>query len=540
MRPSAIAPRRAVLGRTEPRLWTPPLRELTPATSYGFDVIKFAEHDLGHPLDPWQEWLAIHGGEMLPDGRPRFRIILVLVARQNGKTEVLVVLSLFWQFVDAWPLILGTSTKLDYAKESWLKAVKLAKLSPALDPLRPARWTRNTNGEQESWTTEEARYKIAASNEEGGRSLSINRLICDELRQHHSYDAWNAAEPACSPWDTQIWALSNMGDDRSVVLNDHREAALKFVQWWNENGDEGVAELLLAGDASAVPHDFRLGIFEWSSPEGSSPDDLEALAYANPNQGRRRADGTIARDPDALLAAGRRALEKGGEALTGFRTEYMCMNVRNLDPAIDESAWERCNVPGTLDRMRSRTALVFDVSRDGEHATLTAAAVLPDGRTRVEPVAAWTAGAAEHGMDVMISELKEHVARIGPAAFGWLPGGPAAAYGADLKPKDKDGKATRPKWLPRRTKMAEMTAVELATVCMGFEEQVRNGRVLHSGDPLQDAHVVGAQRLNIGDRWVFTRRGGAHCDAAYAAAGAVHLARTMPAPIGKPRLVIAE
>lgn len=532
--------RSAVLGRTEPRLWTPPLRELTPATSYGFDAIRFARNDLRRQFDPWQEWLAIHGGEMLPDGRPRFRIIIVLVARQNGKTELLVVLSLFWQFVDAWPLILGTSTKLDYAKESWNKAVKLARLTPALDPLRPALWTRKTNGEQESWTTEEARYKIAASNEEGGRSLTINRLICDELRQHHSYEAWGAAEPACSPWDTQIWALSNMGDDRSVVLNDYREDALKFIQWWDENGDEGIAELLLSGDASAVPHDFRLGLFEWSSPEGSSPIDLEALAYANPNLNRRRADGSIARDGDALLAAGRRALEKGGEALTSFRTEYQCMKVANLDPAIDETAWERCNVPGTLDRLRSRTALVFDVAPDGAHATLTAAAVLPDGRTRVEPVAAWTAGAAEHGMDVMIKELKDHVTAIAPAAFGWLPGGPAAAYGADLKPKDTDGKSTRPKWLPRRTKMSEMTAVDLPSVCMGFEEQVRNGRVLHSADPLQDAHVIGAQRLNVGDRWVFTRRGGAHCDAAYSAAGAVHLARTMPAPLGKPRLVIAE
>lgn len=528
----ALRPAGAVLGRTEPRLWTPPLRKLTPATSYGFDAVKFARNDLRRPFDPWQEWLAIHGGEMLPDGRPRFRIIIVLVARQNGKTEVLVVLSLFWQFVDAWPMILGTSTKLDYAKESWLKAVKLARMSPALDPLRPARWTRNTNGEQESWTTEEARYKIAASNEEGGRSLSINRLICDELRQHHSYEAWGAAEPACSPWDTQIWALSNMGDDRSVVLNDYREDALKFIQWWDENGDEGIAELLLAGDASAVPHDFRLGLFEWSSPEGSRPDDVEALAYANPNMNRRRADGSIARDGDALLAAGRRALEKGGEALTSFRTEYQCMRVANLDPAYSETEWAACEVPGTLDAVRDRVALAWDVSMDGQHATLTAAAMLPDGRTRVEPVAAWKFGASEHGMDVMIKELKGHVVRIGPAKFGWLPGGPAAAYASDLKAKDVDGKSTRPKWLPRGVQMEEIRG-ELPDVCMGFDRLIRDGLIVKSADPLQDGHVIGAQKLMVGDRWVITRRGGGHCDAAYSAAGAVHLARTLPPDLGR-------
>jgi hypothetical protein len=32
----------SVKGRVEPRIFTPPLRELTPETSYGFAVIEFA------------------------------------------------------------------------------------------------------------------------------------------------------------------------------------------------------------------------------------------------------------------------------------------------------------------------------------------------------------------------------------------------------------------------------------------------------------------------------------------------------------------
>ncbi|MEK8107422.1 hypothetical protein NKG94_23895 [Micromonospora sp. M12] len=35
---------------------------LTRATSYGFEVDDFARDTLQHPLDPWQRWLAIHGG----------------------------------------------------------------------------------------------------------------------------------------------------------------------------------------------------------------------------------------------------------------------------------------------------------------------------------------------------------------------------------------------------------------------------------------------------------------------------------------------
>ena len=107
--------------------------------------------EIGRPLDPWQRWLVIHAMEMLPDGRPRFRQLLVLVARQNGKTELPVRLSLWWQFVCLVPLILGTSTKLDYAKESWMKAVKLAEKAPGIPVTRDdrKRWTRQANGEQE-------------------------------------------------------------------------------------------------------------------------------------------------------------------------------------------------------------------------------------------------------------------------------------------------------------------------------------------------------------------------------------------------------
>ena len=86
--PSGETPQPApqTLGSITPRLWTRPLRELTPQTSYGYAVIYFAAVVLGRPLDPWQQWLVIHLGELLPDGLPRFRKVLVVVARQNGKT----------------------------------------------------------------------------------------------------------------------------------------------------------------------------------------------------------------------------------------------------------------------------------------------------------------------------------------------------------------------------------------------------------------------------------------------------------------------
>jgi hypothetical protein len=502
-----------IVGSTEPRLWTPPLRELTPDTSYGFEVVDFARDVLRYPLDPWQAWVVIHAGELLPDGRPRFRKVLVLVARQNGKTELLVVLALFWLFVERVGVVLGTSTKLDYAAESWRKACRLARKVPELKAEIPRKGgIRRANGEQVLWRADEeefdldegSRYKIAASNEEGGRSLTIDRLVLDELRQHHSYEAHDAAVPATNAVrDAQVWGLSNAGSEKSVVLNDMRDDALTFIE--TGKGDP------------------RLGIFEYSAPKGSSPLDLGALARANPNLGRRI-------DPDALLGDAATAMEKGGEKLAGFKTENMCMWVPRLDPAVDIEQWRRpaaeggCLSPGSLDSLRARLAWVFDVSLDGQHATLYAAARLDENRVRVDPVKAWDSVAA------MRRELPALVKRNKPRAVGWFQNGPAAAVGASL--------AEQPGWPPSGVSF-EALGADTPAVCMGFAELVDAGDVLQSGDPLAEAQIEQVERKWTGDRWVFVRRGAGHCDATYAVAGAVHLARTLPASVGRPRIITA-
>ena len=528
-----------IVGRTEPRLWTPPLRELTEETSFGYEVIEFAKF-IGRPLDPWQEWLVIHAGELLEDGRPRFRLVLVLVSRQNGKTELLVILTLWWMWVERVPLVLGTSTKLDYAAESWKKACRLARRHPILSrEIDPRRGIRRANGEQELWradtveriTEEGSRYKIAASNEDGGRSLTVHRLVLDELRQHHDYSAFNAAVPATTAVpDAQVWMITNQGGDDSVVLHDHRSAALKYMK---------------TGEG-----DPRLGLFEWSAPEDSSPLDIDALAQANPNLGRRI-------DPQSLIGQAVTAVEKGGEALAGFKTEYMCMRVPKLDPAVDPEGWELGLVDGDLSAVRDRIALCVDLAPDGMHATLVAAAIVPPpaaeaGRSagpaeqpadvvtapelyvRVEVVAAWAGPTCTRDLR---RELPAWVRKVRPRVLGWFPAGPAAAIAADLADPNRKGRGPRAPWPPAGVKVEEIRS-EITAVCMGFAELARLGGVLHVNDALLEAHILGVERLYRGDAWVFTRKGSGSADAAYAAAGAVHLARTLPPSPGKPRIIV--
>jgi len=524
----------AVRGSVTPRLWTPPLRPLTSETSYGFAVVEFARDVLLAPLDPWEEWLVIHAGEMLPDGRPRFHHLLVLVARQNGKTHLCVVLALFWMFVDRWPMTLGTSTKLDYARISWEKAVKIMRKTRALRVLMPARGgIRRTNGEQEMTSILDTAYKIGAANDDGGRSLSIDRLVQDELRQHKSYDAWNAGVGAMSarPYG-QNWCLSNAGDDTSIVLNERREMALSFVKWWERHGDGQVAELILAGGIPAGAPSYRNGLFEWSSEEDADPRDIAALAQANPNLGVIGWDGALRMDPQAKYLEACAAVEKGGLALTSFQTEFMCIRVAMLDAAIDAAAWKAS--AGAVDLLGLRTALCVDVAPDLEHATLVACALV-DQVAVLDVVEAWEGPTAVHQM---VAALPALVAEIKPVSLGWFPKGPAAAAAARLK--DRAAKDRHFAWPPPWLEVSEIAA-EVSAVCMGFAVEVRAYLVLHGEDELLTQHVLGADKLWTGDTWRFSRgvrgEGAAHVDAAYAAAGAVLLARIMPAPPGPIRLV---
>lgn len=495
---TAPAERLVILGSTEPRIYTPPLRDLGTAeqpnyeATYGWDVVEFARDVLGQPLDPWQEWVIVHAGELYPDGRPRFRVVLILVSRQQGKTELCKVLALYWLFVERQKLVLGTSTNRDYAKEAWLGAVELAELTDDLaDEIADV---RKANGEETLTTTGGCRYKIAASNRRGGRSLTINRLILDELREHASWDAWNAAVNATNAVpDAQVFAISNQGDDTSVVLDALRGPAVAHIE--RGDGDE------------------RLGLFEYSAPDGAAPDDLAGLAMSCPQLGRRT-------DPDSIIGAARRAMAAGGEELAGFRTEVMCQRVHLMDPAIDPDHWTAGGTddPVDLAQHRGRVALCLDVALDSSHVTLVAAAVV-DGKVRAEVVEAWEGYGC---LKAVRAELPGIVRSVKPRALGWFPGGPAAALAAELA--ERKG---RRDWPPRGTAVEEIKG-DQAAVCMGLAEQVAAHEIEHPRDPMLTAHVNAAQKLRRGDAYVYARRGKAPIDGAYALAGAVHLARTLP------------
>jgi hypothetical protein len=456
-----------LVGREEPRLLTPPLRRLTRATSRGFELADFSEQILGVPLLPWQKWLAVHALELDRSGGYRFRTVVVLVGRQNGKTHFMRALALWRLYVDQARLVLSVAQSLDIAREAWRAGCEDVMAIP--DLVREHDRTARTNGDEYLALSGGRRWKIGAANRAAGRGLSVDLLLMDELREQRSWDAWSAlSSTTLARPHGQTWGISNAGDDESVVLNHLRDAAL-------------------AGD------DPTLALFEWSAPDGCDLDDPLAWAQACPGLGHTVSEQAIrsklATDPPPV-----------------FRTEVLCQRVDSLaDVAVPSDAWASCHdAAATLEALRDRVSVAVDVAPHLGHATLCAAATGADGRVRVEAVAAWDNTRA------MVAGLPLLLERIRPKSRGYFRG-PTDAVKADLG------------------RMGFEQITDVTAACQGLAEQVAGRRVLHAGDPLLTSHVTGAKRLQVADGWRFTRRGMGDVDAAYAAAGAVHLARLMPA-----------
>lgn len=499
-----------LLGRTEARLFTEPLRELTRETSLGYEFAEFCD-TVGEPLLPWQRWLAVHALELRPDGRFRFGIVLVLVARQNGKSSIKRLISLWRLYVDGARTILGIAQDVALAREQMNLCVTSIMRTPDLreDWGRQSRVNGNEffrlrDDDLPVDAPDEAypRYVIRAANRRAGRGLSIDELNVDELREQTKWDAWSAVSKTVTARPRgQIWAMSNAGDDTSVVLNQLRAAAI-------------------AG------RDPRLGLFEWSGRDECELDSWDDLAMANPSLGYTISAEAIATsvrtDPPEIV-----------------RTEVLCQSVDSLNNVVDRDAWKATkDARGRLSAVaRDRLAVCFDVAESG-HCTLAGATALPDGRVRTAIIRAWNtttdAWDRETGIAAVLDEEGARGA-AGAGAIGWFPSGPAAEFRTVFEGRDN---------------VTALNGAALNSACQGLVGLVKARMIVHPGDGLQTAHVLGVRRLKVGDSWRFLRPAPpkgrpaagtepaaadqpatAAADAAYATAGAVQLALTMPAPV---------
>jgi len=379
------------IGHEVPRLWTRPLRPLTPETSLGFEVIDFARTILGVTLWPWQCWLLIHALELLENGEYRFRRVIVLVGRQNGKTTLASVLAAWWLFVDSRrhpdkvpPLkfkIVGVAQNLDIAKEPWAPVKLWCDPDPeneedaelAIPSLRTATAkVIDTNGALAIQARSRAHYEIRAAKNARGKPAA--RVLMDEMREQRDDVAWNAvSQTTKSFWNGMLFGFSNAGDARSIVLLRQRTAALLDLLDAGYDVpdyiDRGMIELEAYAngeDPDDAAADTSLGLFEWSAAPGVAKNDLDAILQSNPSIGH----GSMT--VEICLADIR------GMTDAGYRTEVLCQWVTaNVDSYMDPKDWAARQRPADKVKIPrgARTVWSIDTSVGTRRVTWISSAV---------------------------------------------------------------------------------------------------------------------------------------------------------------------
>ncbi len=461
-----LSSRSDLRGCTEPRLFTPPLRELTPATSSGFECIRFAETVLKMTLLPWQKWFLIHALELNDDGTFRFKRVLLLVSRQNGKTTLIKALILWRLFIDGAQTVIGAAQSLGDAEDIWEDIVDQAEAIPALKKrmfkpkrvnggkamrLRPNKKFPGRRG---------GKYIVETLERDAGRGKTADLLFLDELREHKSWEAWNAlSSTTLIPPRAQTVCASNAGDVHSVVLRDLRGRAKNAIETCHTD-------------------EVTLALFEWSAPDGCDLDDWDARARANPSLG-------YTLTPAALQA------DRETKTDNGFRTENLCQEVEQIQTGIiDEADWL-----ALLDRESrradgSRVAVAVDVSWDRKRAHIGIAAERADGLVHLEIVAS----------RVGTSWVTPWLVQRNEVEGGWFDGRVALQERGAPVSSLSDGMTE-----------AGLTVVpiggsELSKSSGSFFDAIKQRKVRQRGQAVLDESARMVRARPAGDAWFFDRK----------------------------------
>ena len=354
------------MGKTEPRIFTPPLRKLTKNSSLGYAAIEYANTILDMELYPWQEWALIHALEIVGDlkgsWRFRFRTVFFMVSRQNGKTELSKVIASFFLNVLRVETVFGTSLSMDKAEEVWEAVIREQETHPAL--AQDIQTVARRNGGKKLVLTGLRTYKVGAPTRRAGRGDANDLVMLDEVREHRDWETWSAAVASTNAKPNGMTVcFSNAGDPDSIVLRQIRSQAIEKIEGKKAND--------FGGDVDAD----NLALFEWSAPEKAETDDMKALAQANPALGYGKLT-------ERALMANRETFPE-----SKFRSECMCQQVETILPEpFPDGAWMGGQDPESYIREDSELFWGIELSQDRKWTTIAVCGMREDGNYHVEVV----------------------------------------------------------------------------------------------------------------------------------------------------------
>lgn len=404
---------------------------------------------LGIMLFLWQRLVADVALEVDPLTRAlRYRTVVVSVARQNGKT-LLVVIRVALELIRPKRTVAYTAQDRNYARRQWEKHCDLLMSIPAF--AREVVDYTKANGRETLKLRNGSEYLIVTPNEDAGRSLTIDLAVIDEAYAQRSMAVVGGISPTMiTRPSAQLWILSNAGTFASALFRHYT----------------------LVGRDSVVNARSRLCFFEWSSALDAELLDQASWADANPSLGLP--GGPI------LTALEAELLEVGEET---FRREHLnqWLDLGEL-AGVDAVAWAACFSPTPLP---VQVCLSLDITPERDWGSLVAAGDLGGGRTALEVI--------EHTTDLqhLVARTVEVAARHAATVVIDRPSPAGACIPA----------------LERAAVTVQLIALpEVQRACGEFHDAISAALVAQPGDPRLTDAVLGASKRTVGDGWVWNRR----------------------------------
>jgi len=432
--------------------------KLTDLPSKGQDMIDLAT-ELGINLMEWQRYVCIHGHKVRPDGRWAHSELGLIMARQQGKSTLMMLRILTGMFVWGEGLQLASAHRLTTSLETFRQIVGLIETNPRLEKeVKKIRWQ---HGAEEIELFGNRRFVVKAANN-AARGLSKPETIhLDELREYKDEDAWSSMRYSMmAAKNPQVWIYSSAGDQHSVILNKLRERAL----------------------ASATTND-PIGWFEWSAePDApillpSGEINWDAFAQANPSLG-------ITIHPDNLKAV-------INDPPDIVRTEVLAQWVDTINSAIDAQKWGLCQTdPIPLDP-EAPTWLGLDLSPDRKFGALVATQKLSGERFNLVLLHTWSNDYSLNDLAVA-NDIAPYVRRYNTQTVAY---------------SKRTAQAVASRLVPVGIPITDMDGAIYAESCDRWLGAINSHRLQHGGQEELTQQTLSAAKLPFGDgSWVIGRR----------------------------------
>lgn len=445
-------------------------------------VINAALGSKDHGLYNFQKWLLRHIFETYPPGHPkagllRFRQVLILMGRQNGKTEIGAGAGIHGLRRNPRDQLIGVASNAQQANVLYRRTMggidNLPALKKRFQKLTSTRGIRSIDG---------SRYEIRPAKADSMQGEPIEMGLIDEVHIVPE-DLHQAMLAGLGGRDNAILVMiSTAGDETSTLLE----------------GLQHVGEQSLQLD----PAENRFGYFVYEAPEARIPEDketlIEYLMAANPKYAERQSD-----------------IENLIEDLKTMRPEHIIRyhlnrSVTSTAVFVQLEEWMQLKRPQGQQFPKDQP-IIFAVERTREwsHATITANTKDADGKIHTEIVAS-IVNPDEEKIFKTILELRKHR----PIAFAF----------DSLRFKNLK------KWCKQKNilNVYAYSSSEIAQACSVFYAKVKQKRISHANDPLIIEQLPGCLAKTRGQNFVVERVPGAsEIDSVYCTIIGVYAADTI-------------